>query len=47
MKRTGTNRRICRIVQLSAVLNWVGSDSANVVATLENFSQNVLKADRN
>lgn len=35
------------IAALSAVLNWVGSDSANVIATLVNFSQSVLKADRN
>lgn len=35
------------IAALSAVLNWVGSDSANVIATLVNFIQNVLKPDRN
>lgn len=35
------------IAALSAVLNWVGSDSANVIATLVNFSQSMLKADRN
>lgn len=35
------------IAALSAVLNWVGSDSANVIATLVNSSQSVLKADRN
>lgn len=31
---------------LSAVLNRVGSDSANVTATRGNFCQNELKADR-
>lgn len=35
------------VAALSAALDWVGSDSANVTATLVNFSQNVLKADRN
>lgn len=35
------------IAALSAVLNWVGSDSATVIATPVNFIQNVLKPDRN
>lgn len=47
MKRTGTNENLRDIAALSAELNWAGSDSTNVIATLGNFHQNVLKADRN